>query len=188
MDDKLVHLKNINKKSAPFKVDKNYFASKNHKLYIETFKPNFQRVKLLSKKNIFKPPVSYFDHFPAQMIKKVNEKPISAISQTKFNFKPSPRSIFTSIFALIFISILLWFSIPERQTLLQDDKLAEVSKTEMFSYLATENITPEDILGKNDLSLAESDSLIINAMKYSNKEINDFLEEYNEDYEVLLKK
>jgi hypothetical protein len=182
MEKDIILLKGIKKINAPFKLPEGYLEKNAEHIFADATK-NKRSIKLksLPKSTIYRIPQQYFQQLPERIFERISNRPLD----TKIKpFWPKKRTIVSGIAALIVMGVLFWLSVPRQQDFLEKDNFAEVSSTEMYAFLTSQDIVAEEVLENQDLTKQQADSLLIDQVDYSDREIIKFLEDYNEQIEL----
>lgn len=139
----------------------------------------------IKKKNIYSVPDHYFDQLPTRIQSRVNEKkPVLGFSLGwNLVFKIAAP-------ALAVIFIVFYFGIGNNYSgQSADELLAQVDTEDLIAYLETTNISTDEILEEIDFTDIDLDfyenGSIMQDMDMNNSEIDDLLEEYGIEGELL---
>jgi hypothetical protein len=180
MEKEAVKLSYLKKENQPFELEQDYFDKNKAKLAEEIENQVNGKFTLASipKQPIQKISTGYFKNAE----KEINAKKDVEIFEEpkKQSFWLRKRSVFSAVAGVAIIGILTWLSLPQNQDSIEEDKFLAFSTKEMHSYLINQGVFAEDFL-ENDITKAESDSLIINQLDFNQKEIINYLENQETD-------
>jgi hypothetical protein len=162
-----ISLENLPKVNV-FKVPQGYFENAEESIRATT------RVESIERKNIFEVPTNYFDELPTRIISRTQEE----TKVIKVNWWQKGRTIWAAAASIVLL-IGLGFYIPQFSKAGSEAALEELSKEEINSYLATQDLgyLEYEAITTNTTTLPkEVERNIIDDLNINRKDILEHLE------------
>lgn len=170
-----IRLENLPKVNV-FKVPQGYFENAEESIRATV------RVESIERKNIFEVPANYFDELPARILSKTQEE----ARVIKVNWWQRGRTMWAAAASIVLL-IGLGFYVPQFSKTDSETAFEELSKDEINSYLATQDLglLEYEAITTNATTLSkESETKIIDDLNINKKDILEHLESQNLEEDI----